>query len=87
MAFSRRSPPRPPLHFKRPVSLSYDEDKRDVILQNHCASAPGLTRPPSPPVRIVEPSSGTGGGPWIRVLFTNWHASGQITLHNILYYH
>ena len=41
---------------------------------------------PYPTIRTAEPSLGTGGGPWVRIPFTNWHASGQITLHNILHY-
>ena len=87
MAFSHRFPSLPTLHLGRPVVLSRDGNKREVILHNGCACAPGLTRPISPTIRTVEPSSGTGGGPWVRVPFTDWHASGQITLHNTLYNH
>ena len=62
-----------------------DGNQCSVILHNGCACAPELTRPSSPAVLTYEPSSCTGCGPWVRVLFTNCHTSGQITLRNILY--
>ena len=73
-----------PLHPRCPLELTRDENECIVILQNGCACAPELTRPPSPAALPSEPSSSTGGGPWVRVPFTNWHASSPITLHNIL---
>ena len=80
-------PLRSPSHPRCSVQATHDGNICGVILQNGCACAPKLARPPSPAVLTSEPSSSTGGGPKVRVPFTNWHASGQITLQNILYYH
>ena len=93
-ATSRRFPPAlsvtllySPLHPGGSVQTIHDVNNCGVILHNGCACVPRLARPPSPAVLTTEPSSGTEGGPWVRDSFTNWHASGQITLHNILCYH
>ena len=42
MVFSHRFPSLPLLHLGRPVVLSHDGNKHEVILHNGCACAPGL---------------------------------------------
>ena len=69
-ATSRRLLLRSPLHPRCSSRVKRDRNRSDVILHNGCACAPGLTRPPSPAVLTFEPSSGTGGGPWVRIPFT-----------------
>ena len=72
-------PLRFPLHSERPSQLTHYGNECDVILQDGCACVPELTRPPSPAVRTVEPSEGNGGGPWVRVPFTQ-HPTKALTL-------
>ena len=76
-ACSLRSPSLPPLLLERSIPLNRDGNKCDVILQNGCACAPGLTRPPSPTIRTAEPSLGTGGGPWVGIPFTQTLCQGS----------
>ena len=82
-ATSRRFPPAlsvtllySPLHPGGSVQTIHDVNKCGVILHNGCACMPGLARPPSPAVLTTEPSSGTGGGPWVRDSFTQYHPKG-----------
>ena len=56
------------------------EKECSVILQSGCARALKLTRPPSPTVLTSEPSAGTGGGPWVRVPFTQHHTKALTRL-------
>ena len=51
-----RSPSLPPLHLERSIILNRDGNKCDVILQNGCACAPGLTRPPYPTLLFGLPN-------------------------------
>ena len=69
--FSRHFLSRPSLYPKCPAQLTCERNECSIILQGGCACAPGLTHPPSPAVRTSELSWGTGGGPSVRVLFTN----------------
>lgn len=77
MACSLRSPSLPLLLLERPINLNRDGNKRDVILQNGCTCAPGLTRPPSPTIRTAEPSLGTGVRPWVGIPFTQTLCQGS----------
>ena len=58
----------------------------NTVLSYKTGALARLGSPVRPPL-LFGPSNTLGywGGTWVRIPFTNWHASDQITLHIIFY--